>query len=72
MKWIKGEPPKDGKNYLMKFSTGMYVRGRYRIGRSREPQPDIIAWRCNCCGRYGDPVEWYKGGRDEEIRAAKG
>lgn len=58
MSWIKGEPPKDGKTYLLKFYTDIICSGSYRCGDYNEPQMILKAWRCDCCGRFAEPKEW--------------
>lgn len=58
IEWKKGEPPKDGRIYLLKFSGGIICSGEYRYGNLGEPQQHIRAWRCECCGRFSTPIEW--------------
>jgi len=56
--WIKGTPPKDNKTYLLKYKSGIICSGRYRYGVMCEPQPDVLDWRSDCCGRFATPVEY--------------
>ena len=58
MKWNKGQPPKDHKRRLFKYASGIICSGSYGIGRSYEPQPEVRTWRCDCCGKFADPVAW--------------
>lgn len=32
--------------------------GRYRLGRFGEPSQCVYGWRCDCCGRFGNPSHW--------------
>ena len=50
-------PPKDG-GVLLKFKSGIISTGKFRYGNLREPSQDTLAWRCDCCGAFADPVEW--------------
>lgn len=54
----EGTPPRDRRTYLLKFKTGIVCSGSYRLGRMGEPQPEIIDWRCDRCGRFATPVAW--------------
>lgn len=57
--WKEGEPPKgDGHTYLLKFSSGIICTGSYRYGSLGDPQPTVLAWRCDCCGRFAVPRYW--------------
>lgn len=60
IEWKKGTPPPkcDGRKYLLKFNMGTICMGEYRYGRYREPQQDVLAWRCECCGSFATPKEW--------------
>lgn len=58
IKWNKGQPPKDGRRYLLKFSSGIVCSGRYRLGNLHEPQQSELDWRCDCCGRFATPIGW--------------
>ena len=53
-----GEPPKDGRTYLLKFKSGIICTGSFRYGRLLEPQQDQAYWRCDCCGKYATPIAW--------------
>lgn len=55
IEWIKGEPPKNERTYLLKFNSDIICSGEYRYGRLGEPDQDVLAWRCDCCGRYATP-----------------
>jgi len=58
-RWIEGEPPRDGVAYILRFKTGVVSSGSFRYGvPMAEPQPDVKAWRCDCCGRFADPVAY--------------
>lgn len=37
--------------------TPVYV-GRYRTGTMGEPQPSVLAWRCDSSGRFANPRLW--------------
>jgi hypothetical protein len=58
MKWSEGQPPKDGKTYLLKFKSGIVCSGTYREGKVGEPQKWRKDWRCDCCGRFATPTHW--------------
>jgi len=58
LNWREGEPPKDGKKYLILVAGGIIVTARYRYGNCGEPQPDEKQWRCDCCGRFGGIQAW--------------
>lgn len=58
MIWHKGTPPRDGNTYLLKFYTNIICSGAYRRGTCFDPQPDVLDWRCDCCGRFATPKEW--------------
>lgn len=58
IKWNEGEPPKDGKTYLMKFGSRIICSGSYRMGALGEPQQSVPMWRCDCCGRFATPTHW--------------
>ena len=32
--------------------------GRHRTGYGHEPQPEILAWRADCCGRFASPTHY--------------
>lgn len=51
--------PKKG-DILLYFptSTGIWAQGSKRHGRLGEPEQDEFMWRCNCCGRFGNPTHW--------------
>ena len=58
MLFRRGEPPKDGRTYLLKFKGGIICTGSFRFGRLSEPQQDQAYWRCDCCGRFANPISW--------------
>ena len=58
VRWIKGEPPRDGKSYLVKFKTDIIVMASWRHGERGEPNPEIKDFRCACCGKYATPEYW--------------
>jgi hypothetical protein len=60
--WIQGEPPRDGRRYLLRFKSGIVCSGMWRKGDIGDPQNNQIAWRCDCCGRFADPVSYMQVG----------
>ena len=58
MVFKRGEPPKNGRTYLLKFKGGIICTGSFRYGRLSEPQQDQAYWRCDCCGRFATPIAW--------------
>lgn len=56
--WHDGEPPKNGRTYLLKFQSGIIATGEWRYGRLGEPQQSVCDWRCDCCGRFATPEAW--------------
>ena len=54
----EGEPPKNGRTYLLKFIGGIMCTGSYRYGKLGEPQQEQAYWRCDCCGKYAMPIAW--------------
>jgi hypothetical protein len=56
--WIEGQPPTNERTYLFKFNSGIICSGEYRYGRKGEPQENVLAWRCDCCGRFATPMAW--------------
>jgi len=43
--WKEGEPPKNGRTYLLKFKGGIICTGEWRYGRFATP----IAWSTEGC-----------------------
>jgi len=47
------EPP-----CLLRYRSGIICSGEKRQGNMCEPQPDVIDYRADCCGRFATPVAW--------------
>lgn len=58
IEWKAGPPPDKKKQYLAKSSGYIVTSVRYRYGLYGEPSQDTLAWRCDCCGRFGGTFEW--------------
>ena len=58
VKFHEGEPPRNGRTYVLKFKDGTLCSGSYRNGRMGEPQQNEAYWRCDCCGRMAMPIAW--------------
>jgi hypothetical protein len=46
---------------VLLFVSGTHVPvycGRWRAGTLGEPQPHVLAWRCDSSGRFAHPTQW--------------
>jgi hypothetical protein len=51
-------PREQDKDVILWAPHGLTYVGRLRSGRSGEPQPNQVAWRCSSSGRFGTPTHW--------------
>ena len=65
IKWIRGAPPRNRGRYLLKFYGEAICSGTHRRGQIGEPQQEVLGWRCDCCGRFANPL-WHAPLEDEE------
>lgn len=60
-RWVpvsEREPDKT-KPQIVMFGTGIVSSVKHRRGQPfGEPDSDTLAWRCDCCGRFADPIAW--------------
>ena len=47
-----------GESLLLFCRTVLIYVGRFRYGVLREPQQDVLAWRCDSSGNFTDPTHW--------------
>ncbi|RLC07903.1 MAG: hypothetical protein DRI24_24150 [Deltaproteobacteria bacterium] len=56
---VSEQEPDKSKPQIVMFKSGIVNSAKYRKGwEHKNLQPNTVAWRCDCCDCFADPIAW--------------